>query len=119
LGLTLINDPAMARLNRATFQRSGPTNVIAFPLRGGPFADLQPQALGDVVISLETTKRQAQQCGWIFEELFDLYLIHGILHLLGYDHDASEMEASRMTDKTRELLSLIHPHLKEEPLCPN
>lgn len=118
-GLTLINDPAMSRLNRATFQRFGPTNVIAFPLQGGPGAELQSQMLGDVVISLETTKRQAQQCDWTFEELFDLYLIHGILHLVGYDHEASEAEADRMAAKTRELLSLIHPHLKEEALCPN
>ncbi|MBW1918344.1 MAG: rRNA maturation RNase YbeY [Deltaproteobacteria bacterium] len=118
LSLTLINDRAMARLNRATFRRPGPTNVIAFPLRGGPFAHIQPQLLGDVVISLETTQRQAQQYGWSFDELLDLYLIHGILHLLGYDHETTEAEAARMADKTRELLTLIHPQLQEEPLWP-
>lgn len=119
MSLTLINDPAMARLNRATFQCPGPTNVIAFPLQGGPFAHIQPQLLGEVVVSLETTQRQARQCGWSFEELLDLYLIHGILHLLGYDHDTSEAEAARMENKTRELLSLIHPQLQEELLWPN
>lgn len=109
----------MARLNRATFQRLGPTNVIAFPLHNGPIAPTPPPMLGDVVISLETTQRQARRYGWSFEELFDFYLIHGILHLLGYNHESGEVEAARMTAKTRELLLLIHPELKEELLWPN
>lgn len=119
MSLTLINDPAMARLNRATWQRSGPTNVIAFPMHDGFSAQIQPQLLGDVVISLETAQRQARQYGWAFEELLDFYLIHGILHLLGYDHETGEAEAARMTAKTKELLNLIHPELEEELLWPD
>lgn len=102
----------MARLNRETFGRKGPTNVIAFPVDdtltpGGP-----PPLLGEVVISIETTVRQAKESGWAKEELFDFYLIHGILHLLGYHHADPEAEA-RMTDKTWELLKLLHPKLKD------
>ncbi len=102
----------MARLNRETFGRKGPTNVIAFPVDdtltpGGP-----PPLLGEVVISIETTVRQAKESGWAKEELFDFYLIHGILHLLGYDHADPEAEA-RMTHKTWELLKLLHPKLKD------
>jgi len=71
---------------------------------------LPPPLLGEVVISLETTRRQARENGWPWEELFDFFLIHGILHLLGYDHAAPD-EEDRMTAKTWELLRLLHPKI--------
>lgn len=124
LSLTLVNDRAMAKLNRQTFGRRGPTNVIAFPvdLAGAPSAQRirssgkqgkkgradtgPPPVLGEVVISLETTRRQAEESGWPWEELFDFYLIHGILHLLGYDHDTPE-RAAAMEAKTWQLLEAV------------
>jgi probable rRNA maturation factor len=123
LSLTLVGDRAMARLNRETFGRRGPTNVIAFPVDllgdssgdshstvpapGEPQDSSQPPpVLGEVVISLETTRRQAQENGWPWEELFDFYLIHGILHLVGYDHDTPENETA-MTARTWELMDMI------------
>ena len=164
LSLTLVNDRAMARLNRETFGRRGPTNVIAFPVdvaevgvrgqgeqapapisltapplppqnrRGTACHALDtvplspppattgrapeagesspPPLLGEVVISLETTRRQARENGWPWEELFDFFLIHGILHTLGYDH-AAPLEEDRMTAKTWELLRLLHPGIVE------
>jgi probable rRNA maturation factor len=119
LSLTLVNDPAMAVLNHRIMQRRGPTNVIGLPMQGGPFPEIQPQILGDVIISLETTRRQARQQGWKFLELLDLYLIHGILHLLGYDHETTEAEARRMAVKSQELYRLLHPELEEEIAWPN
>ena len=119
LSLTLVNDPAMAVLNQTILQRRGPTNVIALPLQGGPFPEIQPQILGDVIISLETTRRQARQQGWKFLELLDLYLIHGILHLLGYDHETTDADARRMAAKSQELHRLLHPELEEEIAWPN
>jgi probable rRNA maturation factor len=119
LSLTLVNDPAMCRLNHAIMQRRGPTNVIAVPLQGGPFPEIQSQVLGDVIISLETTRRQAQEHGWKFLELLDLFLVHGILHLLGYDHETTEAEAQRMAVRTRELFRLIHPELEEDIAWPD
>jgi probable rRNA maturation factor len=56
-----------------------------------------------VVISVETVARQAAETGWPPEELFDFYLIHGILHLLGHDHDTPEAAAA-MDRKTWELM---------------
>ena len=119
LSLTLVNDRAMAKLNRQTFGRRGPTNVIAFPLdlpeasggsgkqgRKGRSDAGPPPVLGEVVISLETTRRQAEKSGWPWEELFDFYLIHGILHLLGYDHDTPEREAA-MEARTWQLLEAV------------
>ena len=119
LSLTLVNDPAMAVLNHTIMQRRGSTNVIALPLQGGPFPEIQSQILGDVIISLETTRRQARQYGWKFLELLDLYLIHGILHLLGYDHETTEAEARRMAARSQELFRLLHPELEEEIAWPN
>ena len=98
----------MARLNRETFGRRGPTNVIAFPLDDTPSPNGPPALLGEVVISLETTRRQAQEFGWPWQELLDFFLIHGILHLLGYDHEATAAEAS-MTARTWELTGKLYP----------
>lgn len=108
LSLTLINDRAMAQLNRETFGRRGPTNVIAFPLDDAPSPGGPPALLGEVVISLETTRRQAQEFGWPWQELLDFFLIHGILHLLGYDHEAPEA-AARMDARAWELMSRLYP----------
>ena len=119
MSLTLVGDAAMARLNRQTFGRRGPTNVIAFPMdaaAAGPPATAAaaspPPVLGEVVISVETTRRQAEENDWPWEELLDYYLIHGILHLLGYDHETHADEA-RMTAHTWELMALLHPGLSE------
>lgn len=103
----------MAALNRRTFGRQGPTNVIAFPMDaaeappgGPPSPTAPPVALGEVVISVETTARQAAEQGWPPEELLDFYLIHGILHLLGYDHGTPEEEAL-MEAKSWELIEVL------------
>jgi probable rRNA maturation factor len=123
LSLTILGDRAMARLNRETFGRSGPTNVIAFPVDnpGAAAAGQQktaapgdtstppagpPPILGEVAISVETTRRQALEFGWPWEELLDFYLIHGILHLAGHDHDTPENEAA-MTARTWELMAVV------------
>ncbi len=102
----------MARLNRETFGRRGPTNVIAFPIDGPGAGEMKcpaagpPPLLGEVVISLETVARQAAATGWPTDELFDFYLIHGILHLLGWDHDTPK-EAEAMDQKTWELMKKL------------
>ena len=108
LSLTLINDRAMAHLNRETFGRRGPTNVIAFPLDDAPSPNGPPALLGEVVISLQTTRRQAQEFGWPWQELLDFFLIHGILHLLGYDHEESAA-AGHMDARAWELMSRLYP----------
>ena len=108
LSLTLVSDRAMGRLNRETFGRRGPTNVIAFPLDDAPTPGGPPALLGEVVISLQTTRRQAHEFDWPWRELLDFFLIHGILHLLGYDHGDPAAEA-RMTARTWELMAVLYP----------
>jgi len=60
------------------------------------------------VISLETTRRQAREFGWPWQELLDFFLIHGVLHLLGYDHEDPISEAS-MNARAWELMSVLYP----------
>jgi probable rRNA maturation factor len=107
LSLLLVDDPQIERLNRKYFNRHGPTNVIAFPMRAGEFADLAPQLLGDVVISVETAAKEAQNSGISAEERFTQLLVHGILHLFGYDHETSQQQTHAMQKKSDELLHLL------------
>jgi probable rRNA maturation factor len=107
LSILIVDDPQIAVLNEEYLGRTGPTNVIAFPMQEGPFADISPNLLGDVVISVETSDREAKDGGIPTEERFLELLIHGILHLMGYDHENDEAEAKRMEEKTRDLMAVV------------
>jgi len=107
LSLLLVDDPQIERLNKKYLNRKGPTNVIAFPMRNGEFAHLTPQLLGDVVISLETVAREAENSGISMQQRFAQLLVHGILHLFGYDHERSEQQAQEMDKRSQELLTLV------------
>ena len=97
----------MAELNKKYLDRPGPTNVIAFPMREGPFCDITPNLLGDVVISLDTATREGQDAGITTVARFDQLLVHGILHLFGFDHETTAKEAQAMRIKEEELLNLL------------
>ena len=73
----------------------------------GRFTEITPNLLGDVVISIETAEREGQKANISKQKRLDQLLIHGILHLLGYDHENAQSEALRMEAKTRELLKII------------
>ena len=73
------------------------------------FSDLTPGLLGDVVISCDTARKEADDAGITLSERMSQLLIHGILHLVGYDHEKGEKEESDMEDKSFELLKLIEP----------
>ena len=107
LSILLVDDTRMAGLNQAYLQRTGPTNVIAFPMREGDHTDIHPELLGDVVISMDTCAREARVAGLSADERFNQLLIHGILHLFGYDHIHSESDARIMDAKSGELMELM------------
>lgn len=107
LSVLLVDDPRIAELNETYLNHQGPTNVISFPMREGADGDLHPELLGDVVISMDTCAREAEMGEIPMERRFYELLIHGILHLFGYDHVHSEAEAEVMESKSRELLALI------------
>ena len=107
LSILIVDDPQIAELNEQYLSRKGPTNVIAFPMRNGGFEDLNPQLLGDVVISVETAKREAGDAGISTNARLSQLLVHGILHLFGYDHENDEDEARRMEKKSKEMLEIL------------
>ena len=107
LSLLFVDDPAIRELNRTYLRKDKPTNVIAFPMGKGEFASLQPHLLGDIVISVETALRQSPQFGLAGMEMLLLLLTHGILHLVGYDHEASRREAREMATKQDELFQTV------------
>ncbi len=106
LSLRLVRDGEIHALNRDYRGRDRSTDVLSFSLREGEFADVSP-ALGDVVISLDTAARQAAELGFTLAEEVDRLLVHGILHLAGYDHEVSPREERRMKRKEREMRGLL------------
>jgi len=99
----LVDDAAMAELNHAYRGVSVPTDVLAFPMAEGRFRETSPNLLGDVVISAETAARQARPRNAGLRRELALLLIHGILHLVGYDHGTAK-ERRRMAQKQRVIL---------------
>lgn len=110
LSLSLVGDDEMQGLNAAYRRRDRPTDVLAFALT----EDVAPDApvtvaasgrrgrvLGDVVISIDTAAAQARDDGCAIEERLDALLVHGVLHLVGYDHERSPAEERRMQRKER------------------
>jgi len=105
--VVLVDDARIAELNQAYLHHQGPTNVISFPMRQGEHGEINPHLLGDVVISMDTCAREGRQAGLTPEERFYQLLVHGILHLFGYDHIHDAREADLMEAKSRELLALL------------
>jgi len=102
LSIVIVDDAEMAGLNQTYRNRTGPTNVLAFPMHEGDFSDINPELLGDVVISIDTAAREAEELGLTLKQRFDFLLIHGVLHLFGFDHETDDEEEA-MDQKTEEL----------------
>ncbi len=108
LSISIVGDRSIRRINRDYLQKDGPTNVISFSLQEGEFGGVNPDALGDVVISADTAAREAIEAEISFEERLFFLLMHGILHLTGYDHERSgDAEAHRMEVKEQELFAML------------
>ena len=104
LSLLLTDDVQIRALNKQYRKINRPTDVLAFPMLEGDAFPPRSQLLGDVVISLETARRQAKEAGHSMGREVKILLIHGILHLLGYDHEDSEEAARLVERKTRAVL---------------
>jgi metalloprotein, YbeY/UPF0054 family len=107
LSVEFIGDHRMRRLNAQYRGRNMTTDVLAFSMREAPGP--RSALLGDVVISIPQAVRQAIEQEHSIQHELAILLIHGILHLLGYDHERSEMEARRMRRKESALLKAVRP----------
>lgn len=106
LSLVIATDEVVVELNRRYTGRGEPTDVLAFPAGPGDEVAAVPEEegyLGDVVISYPQALRQAGDYANTIQEELELLTVHGILHLLGYDHE-EEMERQRMWQRQEELL---------------
>jgi len=101
LSVLLCDNTLIKKLNKKYFKKSSATDVIAFPLTDG----LEPDYLGEVVASVEEAAHTAKKLGCKWQDELRLYLIHGILHLVGYD-DCTKVKRARMEKMQEELLKL-------------
>ncbi len=106
LSVMLCDDATIWPLNRDYRGKDRPTDVLAFAQREGTPVPGQDHVLGDVVISVETAARQASERGHATAHELRVLLVHGICHLLGYDHEQDD-EAEVMEAKEREILRLL------------
>ncbi len=103
LSIVLVDDETIARYNRQYLSHEGPTDVISFPQREGEVASPHQGVLGDVMVSVERAHHQAQEYRHTLEEEVALLVIHGILHLLGWD-DQTPQERREMEEEQERLL---------------
>jgi probable rRNA maturation factor len=101
VSLLLGDDASIAELNKQFRNKDGPTNVLSFP---GP--RVTPEFLGDIALAAETIVEEAQFQGKSFENHAAHLVVHGFLHLLGYDHER-ESDAQRMEARERAILATI------------
>lgn len=108
LAIHLVDAARIAELNEAHLGKSGPTDVLSFPIESltpgqipAAADDGPPPTLGDVLICPAVVRQNAAQAGVALDDELALMVVHGVLHLLGYDHvddeDAEQMEARERT----------------------
>lgn len=109
ISIVITDNDQIQQLNKTYRGIDKPTNVLAFPMQEGQFSDITPGLLGDVVISCETAQKEAETASISLDERMSQLLIHGILHLLGFDHEKGLSDAGTMEEKSLELLKIIEP----------
>lgn len=109
--VTLVDDAEIRRINAQFLQHDWATDVISFPLEDDAATlGVDGDLLGELVVSMETARREAERVGWSLDDELLLYCVHGLLHLLGYD-DLDEESRRTMRQKEREVLARFQ-------LCP-
>jgi rRNA maturation RNase YbeY len=103
ISLLLVGDRSMRELNRRYRGKDRTTDVLSFPMREGKGSLEVSRMLGDIVISVPEAERQAHADGEPLPRAIDRLLVHGFLHLLGYDHERGGAEARRMEARERRL----------------
>jgi probable rRNA maturation factor len=108
ISITFVDDKTIQSINKKYLSKDRPTNVISFSLQEGEFGGINPEMLGDVVVSVDTAESDAEKGHLTFDEEILFLIIHGLLHLLGYDHvNTSKANALKMKRKENELFGLL------------
>lgn len=108
ISLLFVDNEEIRDINKRYLNRDYPTNVISFSLTDGEYGNINPDVLGDIVISVEKAREDAGEAEIELNDAIDFLMIHGILHLLDYNHeDTSEIEALKMKEKEQELFFML------------
>lgn len=109
LSISIVTNEAIKQLNNQYRQKNVATDVLSFPLENAYHEneDNIPVMIGDIIISVDKTKAQAERFNHSFEREFIFLAIHGFLHILGYTHDTKEHEQS-MFQKQESILKEFH-----------
>lgn len=110
LSILLVGDEEITHINSQYRNKNQPTNVLSFPFADGAdpsLAGLPIRELGDIIISVDTAGREAVLYNQPFAERMNWLLVHGLLHLLGYDHERSASDELQMQARENELLGRI------------
>jgi len=103
VSVLLVGDRAMRGLNRRYRQKDRTTDVLSFAFREGEHGAVRPDLLGDLVVCIPAAERQARAAGETLAGELDRLLVHGLLHLLGYDHERGPADARKMERQERRL----------------
>ncbi|MDD5711568.1 MAG: rRNA maturation RNase YbeY [Smithellaceae bacterium] len=104
VSVLIVDNEQIRAINKAYLKRDRPTNVISFSMREGEHGAINPTVLGDIIISAERAEQDAQKEGIALSDEMDFLLIHGLLHLLGFNHESVSREKSlAMKAKERDL----------------
>ena len=107
ISINFVDDAKIKQLNKQYLGKDKATNVLSFSLREDEYGNINPQVLGDIIISVETAQKAAVYGNLTVDQEIDFLIIHGLLHLLGYDHEnTTTKETSKMRKKERELFNI-------------
>ncbi len=108
VSILLANDDRIRKLNYEYRNKNTTTDVLSFPMddssTGYPYGDT---LLGDIVINAHMSRRRANETGNSLHTVIRRLLVHGLLHLVGYDHEKNEYQTRRMSDKEKQLLNAL------------
>jgi probable rRNA maturation factor len=107
ISILITDDQDIQEINKNYRNIDKPTNVLSFPMDDENMVIPGVKILGDLVISEDTAIKEAETAQISLDQRISQLLVHGILHLFGYDHEISDKEDEKMTKKSIELISLI------------
>ncbi|MBA4391222.1 MAG: rRNA maturation RNase YbeY [Syntrophus sp. (in: bacteria)] len=103
LSILFVDNGKITALNKKLFAKDRPTNVISFSYMDG----LPGEVLGDIIISIEKADEEARSSGTAFYERLFALIVHGLTHIMGYDHEAGGRERRRMQYREKRLMAFI------------
>ena len=106
VAVVFVSDAAIKKLNQQFRGKDQATDVLSFPNQAEPFENENREHLGEVVISVQRAAAQAKQNGLTFSNEVEQLILHGLLHLCGYDHETDDGEMNRLELKLRKRLGI-------------